>query len=461
MTHLLKRQTIHYDDKQQAHKRALANDICIEIEELERTKQSQIFENQNATAKEICMAFTDDQMHLVLTIAPTQAGKTGTMLGVLKEYYATDTYTAPHPDHVWLISGLSDCEWKRQTRDRMPPTIHEKVIHRPDLKKDFLQQASTMTDALIIIDEAQVANKMGQTIYTIFSKAGLLDMRQLAKRNIRILMFTATPSALNIEMEMLELHSKIILMQPPESYISSMNLLKKGQLHEVKNLSGVNKFGELILPPEVIKHNTLELRVAVMSFKTPRYHLIRIHKGIMGQAAIENVIDEFSISANNVVFRSYYQDNKSIKKRTINRYKDVIKTIHTDINNLLKKRPENHTIIFIKDRLRCAKTLIKKHIGVEYERYSNSENDEVNIQGIRATGYDCGDMVVFANINSVQKYQNLFDSRFDDKSLPWASSTTMWSKRSESIQITPTFVSALKPEKADDLTMTEDKKEVV
>ena len=445
MNHLLTRQTIHYDDKQLAYKQALANDIRIEIEDLEKTKQSQIFENQSSAAKEICRVFSDDKTYLVLTVAPTQAGKTGTMLGVLKEYYSTDTHAAPHPDNVWLISGLSDCEWKRQTRDRMPATIHEKVIHRPDLKKGFLQQASTMTDALIIIDEAQVANKMGQTIHTIFNKAGLLDMTQLTERNIRILMFTATPGALTTDMKKTFAtcsNARLVIMQPPESYISSMNLLKKGQLQEVKNLSGINKNGELILSPEFIKQNTQELREAVLSFSTPRYHLIRVHKGITGQAAIENIIDEFSESGSDVVFRSYYQDSKASKKSNTKRHSGVIKMIHSDINNLLKKRPQNHTIIFIKDRLRCAKTLIKKHIGVEYERYSNSVNDEVNIQGIRATGYDCGDMIIFANINSVQRYQELFDSKFDENQR-WQSSTTKWSERSESIQTIPTFISAL------------------
>jgi hypothetical protein len=459
MVNFPKRQTIHYDDKQQTYKQSLANDISMEIEELEETKQCQIFENQSATAREICQAFANDITSLVLTIAPTQAGKTGTMLSVLKEYYTTDDYAAPHPDNVWLISGLSDCEWKRQTRDRMPATIHEKVIHRPDLKKDFLEKASIMTDALIIIDEAQVANKVGQTIYTIFNKAGLLDLSQLAERNIRILMFTATPSALNIETDLLGEYHKVVLMHPPVSYISSMDLLKKGQLQEVKNISGVNNNGEIVIPPEQIKQNTQELKQAIMSFTTPRYHLVRIHKGIIGQAAAENVIDEFSDPRDDVLFRCYYQNSKSAEKRTTKRYNDAIKMINTDINNLLKKRPQKHTIIFIKDRLRCAKTLVKKHIGVEYERHSNSGNDEVNIQGIRATGYDSGDIVVFANINSVKRYQNLFDTQFKSKNLPWMSSTTTWSKCLETLQTTPTFISAIKFGKVGNLIPSEGKME--
>jgi len=54
MVNFPKRQTIHYDDKQQTYKQSLANDISMEIEELEETKQCQIFENQSATAREIC-----------------------------------------------------------------------------------------------------------------------------------------------------------------------------------------------------------------------------------------------------------------------------------------------------------------------------------------------------------------------------------------------------------------------
>jgi hypothetical protein len=99
-----------------------------------------------------------------------------------------------------------------------------------------------------------------------------------------------------------------------------------------------------------------------------------------------------------------------------------------DINVMLREEPEKHTIIFIKETLRCAKTIFKKFIGVMVERHTSSiaVSDEVIIQGVRLTGYDYnGDAIMFTNIESVEKYKKLSESKFKDKSIAWKSSTTL------------------------------------
>ena len=97
-----------------------------------------------------------------------------------------------------------------------------------------------------------------------------------------------------------------------------------------------------------------------------------------------------------------------------------------DINNVIKDEPFMHTFIFIKDILRCAKTKYKRYLGVEYERYAPNTYDSTIIQGSvgRLTGYDDnGDSVCFTNMESIEKYQTLWESSFMAP-VNWYSGTT-------------------------------------
>ena len=79
--------------------------------------------------------------------------------------------------------------------------------------------------------------------------------------------------------------------------------------------------------------------------------------------------------------------------------------------------------------LRCAKTLIKINKGVSYERYSISPDDTTIIQGLvgRDTGYDNnGISICYTNIPSIEKYEKLWESGFEDKTIRWNSKTTKY-----------------------------------
>ena len=59
-------------------------------------------------------------------------------------------------------------------------------------------------------------------------------------------------------------------------------------------------------------------------------------------------------------------------------------------NKTLSTKPDKHTIIFILEMLRCAKSLVKTHLGVCHESYTNYIDDSVSSQRLlgRCTGYD-------------------------------------------------------------------------
>ena len=104
---------------------------------------------------------------------------------------------------------------------------------------------------------------------------------------------------------------------------------------------------------------------------------------------------------------------------TILHFKRVFKNADflsdVDMDQLLDKPPMRHTFLFIKEKLRCAKTLNKDHLGVLYERITEKPQMDTIIQGLvgRLTGYHKNNnSVVFSNIELVKDYKKHWDSQF-------------------------------------------------
>ena len=94
---------------------------------------------------------------------------------------------------------------------------------------------------------------------------------------------------------------------------------------------------------------------------------------------------------------------------------------------ILSTKPSVHTFIFIKETLRCAKTIDKTYVGVLYERASRRVSDSSIIQGLagRATGYHNFPLIIFTNIPSVERYRLLWDNKFDP-SVKWTNYKPSW-----------------------------------
>ncbi len=79
--------------------------------------------------------------------------------------------------------------------------------------------------------------------------------------------------------------------------------------------------------------------------------------------------------------------------------------------------------------MRCSKTLTKKYLGILYERYTKNPDDTVIIQGLigRDTGYDNnGISICYTNIDSIERYEKLWNSNFEDRTIIWNSKTTTY-----------------------------------
>jgi hypothetical protein len=277
----------------------------------------------------------------------------------------------------------------------MPNIIQERIFHRDNLNsKKFLDGIKNKKNVLIMIDEIQIAAKEKQTMCKIFNKVGFYDRDYLLKNDIKIVEFTATPDGTIYDLMKWRDNAIKIKMLPGLGYISCFDFLDQGRVRQFKNLWSV-------------KENILEIKKILDKQEKPLYHIIRTPKSDDGNSVIQN-------------FKNVLGEDIIIKK--YDRESDI-----SDINSLLSIEPLTNIFIFIKEKLRCAKTLNKTYLGIMYERFRSKPDDTVIIQGLigRGTGYDDNGLsYYFTNIESIEKYRILWNSNFEDKSVKWKSKTT-------------------------------------
>jgi hypothetical protein len=424
-TELKERAICKYDKKTLESIKREKTIVLTQIETLEEEGAS-IFSNQLAAAKTITKNFKDQQVVMQMVIGRCQSGKTGTMLGVIKQYLSDASNQIP-ASNIFLITGLSSVEWVEQTKARMPKEIAERVFHRAELTKGFADAMKGLSNVLIIIDETHIAKLEKQTICAAFKKIGLLNLQYLLHKDIKIVEFTATPNTVIYNISQWGDYSKVVFVESGKGYIGCGDLLKMGKVKQYLDLTGGKKLAKVkksvdtnveleektkvetkktstkgkkkidkkgSTSDDPVMDNLAELKATIDNFKQPRYHIVRTDTGKNQEIVIKNFNKVFN---GNYVLVSYDENNK------------------IDINAILVKKPVSHVIIFIKEMLRCAKTLHKEFIGVLYERYTKAPNEDNIIQGLigRLCGYGYnGSSIVYTDIASIESYEKRYAEGF-------------------------------------------------
>ena len=382
---------------------------------LNQTKEDNaVHDNQKKAASDVVDVLCDLTKVWTLVLGNTQSGKTGVMISLIDQMMTHPTLSSTPIENICVITALSSVDWMDQTKGRFPECLDKQVFHLPGLLKKFVPYAESRSNMIIMLDEAQYGAKSGQSLHKAFSRLGFTDLETLMKRNIHIVMFSATPSGVNYTLDDWGVHGARVILDEGTGYVSAADLMVMGKLRQYKDLCGINSTGEQIVELPTVEQNLAELRTTVLSFQTPRYHIIRT-------PTRKQMKTTFMCN----IRRTLHDVCEFVSYDMITTKKQKQKQ---DINVMLREAPEKHTIIFIKETLRCAKTIFKKFIGVMVERHTSSiaVSDEVIIQGVRLTGYDYnGDAIMFTNIDSVEKYKKLSESKFKDKSIKWKSSTTL------------------------------------
>jgi hypothetical protein len=330
----------------------------------------------------------------ILALALTQSGKTGSMLGVIKHCLAEPSLAVPM-EHIFVITGYSSTEWVEQTQSRFPEELKERVFHRNRLAS-FVKEIKGLNNVLILMDEIQIAFGDKQSIHNAFMEAGIMSKEQLYARDIKIVQFTATPR--NTDNFRKHPFSKIVLMTPPPGYISIFQLIETGRIRLYKDVCGALKevnYADVnwkdpstampVLP--AVENNIKELELGAV----PRYHIVRTGRLQMHDVTILN-------------FKKVFPDAEMLSEMDI------------ELDEILMNKPSVHTFIFIKDKLRCAKTLHKEHLGILYDRMTRQTSMNSVVQGLagRLTGYHTNDRsIVYTSPPIIRKYFNLWTAQFE------------------------------------------------
>jgi len=386
-----------------------------EMNKLERSGTSLIHHNQRQAANDIISEFTQDRgTLLVLAVGKTQSGKTGVMSSLIMNATNTTIDGYVPVANVFVITGLSSNEWKDQTKARLPQILRENVFHCSELNKGFAKKIKGKKNILIIVDEIQIACKVDQSLHNSFKK--LLDTKYMIETDIKIVEFSATPNGTYGNLEYWKGHYKTVKVQPGEGYVGHEELYEQGRIHQCQDLT--------------IPENVQKLYETIKSkFDSPKYHIIRTKVG-GGQDECVSVFKSIIHDE----FNYLYHDSRNLE--SIDVYLDPKKG---------GKEPDKHTVIFIKEMARCAKTYTKDFIGVWYERCVNSFNDDVAVQGLagRATGYDDnGVSIIYTNIESMERYIDLWKKDFSC-AVAWDSNTTKYSKKKNMTISTKTLNSSV------------------
>jgi hypothetical protein len=359
------------------------------------------YPNQKATALEVCESISNPDVVFIMVVAPCQSGKTGCMTAIIENQVTSESKV--NPENIFVITGLSDKEWAKQTRSRIP-LLDSNVIHRGQFNRSK-HLLENIKNAVIIVDECHIACTDTQSLNKIFQQSGLKDLQYLKDNNINIVEFSATPNSTLEDLEQWSKCSKVHIMESGEGYKGHNDLIEHKRLYQAEDLfidydaeCGLSKEAEIAhnktIQPAKDAILNLKIKIEDTYKKSARYHIIRTpHK-----LKCETVIGRFK-----EIFGSDYS------------YKKCFGNEETLMDELAKY-PEKHTLIFIKESARCAVSFLHKNlIGVLYERIPKKPNHSVIVQGLagRACGYDVDDlMIVYSNVESIEKYNKMVSSKF-------------------------------------------------
>jgi hypothetical protein len=377
------------------------------IKQNERHKKCVIYESQDTCSLQIVANLNNRKILNVIILALTQSVKTGTMCALIKNYLKNKNIPI---ENFYIITGLSSVEWTEQTKERMPKTIQNRVYHRGQFKK-FIKDIKGKKNVLVIIDEIQIAARENQSLFKAFQNSGFNDKQNLFKNDVKIVEFSATPNGTIYDRMKWGENSAKIMMPPGYGYKSCFDLSKEDRIKQFRDLTCWDK--DKNVDKKKFNITFTEIQKTIDKFPEPKYNIIRTPTGQKGNIVIDNFKEKFP---DEFKFVKYDQDS------------DL-----QNINEVLKIKPEVTHFIFIKEKLRCAKTLFKSHLGFIYERYTVTPDDSVIIQGGlgRLTGYDDpGETICFTNIPSIKKYKKLWDSDFEPEDpINWKSNSTIFKEK--------------------------------
>jgi len=334
--------------------------------------------------------------------AEMQAGKTGVINTLIRLMLITANFRKimTVPDSIFIVTGMNDNAWKKQTKDRMPASMHKNIQHLKGLGivSVSLERKAASRDGfkniLVIVDESHIASSVGNSpSRIIFEKMRSLSggVENWAANNIRLITISATDPALVVGIADLGDMARVVNLRTSDAYQSVEKLKEQGRLHATFNLTREEHVCTLT---DIVREKYPD---------TPNlYHIIRLparSKRNMVADALEN----FYPGCNVIPWDS--DSNARAAEEASSSDSSVV----NDINEILENEPGAPTFILIKNMFYAAKTLDDTYCGILFDR--NSAKDDTNLQSLlgRACGYGKSSRThVYTSIHTVETYLSIW-----------------------------------------------------
>ena len=321
--------------------------------------------------------------------AEMQAGKTGVLNCLIRFILSNFTRLNIAPERIFVLTGMSDNAWLKQTKERLPNCVHSGVAHSGGFVKiqttlRSLAAGGYLENVLIIFDESHIASlERNRPNRMIYDEVARLCPRELwQERNIHFLTISATDPAKSSICSENRSISKVVRLLTNELYqsVESLNIAERiryndtfGDLHETKAIT--------------------ELKRAVNEFDTPLYHILRPRLG--KQAKVEQLL------------RLAFPDCVVIPWDSTNKIRDSDNNSSSsdDINDLLQVAPQTHTFILLKSMFYASKTMNDTNVGILWDRKGGK--DDTNLQSLlgRASGYGKSTRtIIYTSKETVENY---------------------------------------------------------
>ena len=332
------------------------------------------FPLQRETAFEIFQEFFCNGKFWVHLTAPMQAGKTGTINALLRMILSNRTTLGYRPSDMFVLTGMNDDAWKKQTKERVPSRYGVHVQHNGGLPKIDIElrrkrRDSYLKNILVIIDESHIAstteNRINRCVYSVIKE--MCPTALWKENNIRFLTVSATDPA------------KVISIPPVDEKAGVIHLKVSSEYQSLEDIYGEKRIGWLenrgSLEDDPITYDNM-LRLIKKRFATPRYHILRPKNYdfcLMYLSKLGHNVQPWHSTSSKTI--EVVQDGE-----TSSIYMD-------DINTLLSIEPSVHTFVVIKNMFYAAKTLNDKYVGVLYDRLSQKDGTILQSLLGRACGY--------------------------------------------------------------------------
>ncbi len=324
--------------------------------------------------------------------AEMQAGKTGVVTALIRLMLKNAQKLRITPDRIFVLTGMSDDAWKKQTQVRLPACLRANVHHNGGLSKTAAKLISLnereggLRNILIVLDESHIAsaknNLPNKLIYCTIRN--LVPVSEWEERNIRFITISATDPAKVLVMASSEVPCRIVRLQTTADYQSVRTLKESGRVRPV------GRFGDIHTDAAVA-----ELKRAVSTFTTPRYHILRVRAGKHADCK-ERLEREFP---------GCRVEQWDATRKATGGSEEASTVSMKDINELLEQEPPRTTFILLKNMFYAAKTVEDKYVGVFWDRVGGK--DDTNLQSLlgRACGYGKSkDTIIYCSEQTVDNY---------------------------------------------------------